>query len=81
MDNGDIGERILRFKKAVEGSKSKVSQLEGALSEVSKRLKKEFSVKSLQEAEAELSSIQEKRKDLEGTIRDELEKLEQQFEW
>lgn len=76
--NEELGQRLLKLKGSIEKKKSERSELQGELKSVTKQLKDEFGVSTVEEAkklqaekEAELAKLKE---DIESKI-EEIEEL------
>ena len=68
-----------RLKKRADKAKSDAAKAEGALEELTKKLKEEFQVETLEDAEILLVKLQVEEKELEGKYKTELLAFETQW--
>jgi len=77
----EIAKSLGELKKQIEESKRKVAQLEGREEEQLKRLKTDFDVSTIGEAQKLLDKKGILRDKMKKTITEKYESLKKQFEW
>jgi len=77
----EIAKSLGELKKQIEESKRKVAQLEGRKEEQLKRLKTDFDVSTIGEAQKLLDKKGILRDKMKKTITEKYESLKKQFEW
>jgi hypothetical protein len=74
-------ERLLEMKKQVDAAKTSADQAEGALRQLKASLETEFGVKTFEEADIMLTSLEAEDKALEARENEIMAKLEKDYEW
>jgi flagellar biosynthesis chaperone FliJ len=74
-------EDLSKLGKEIETAKKSVDQLEGRRTEVLERLKTEFDVKSVDEAEVVLDQLDKDILKMDETINKEFAELKEKFTW
>ena len=80
MASNDV-DRLLSLKKEIEQAKLDHASIEGAINQNLKRLKDEFGVRSVEQAQAKLVKLKEQRTELQNDIEDIVKKLEERYSW
>lgn len=81
MEMKEIQQEVAKLGNEIETAKQEVSQLKGRKEEILKRLKEEFGVSSLEEAETLLDKEVVKLEELETKIKADFEELKGLFSW
>jgi len=81
METDDIIKDLNELQKQIAEGKRKVAQLEGRKEEQLKRLKVEFDVSTIAEAQKLLVKKETLRDKMKNTIIEKYESLKKQFEW
>ena len=63
-----LEQELLDIKKKIDAAKTEKAQIEGALTQLMERLKSEFQLSSVEEAEEKLAQLKEESSKLQGEI-------------
>lgn len=77
----NIEQKLMDMKKKVEKAKTEVAQAQGAIEQLNKRMKEEFGVDNIDDAEDLLTKIQKEGEDLAEEIREKMAALESNYDW
>ena len=77
MKNKELGRRLLDLKERIEDQKQKRAEMQGALKSLMQRLKQEFDIESVDQAEEKVKKEEAELRDLETDIREKIEELEE----
>jgi len=69
------------LKEAIEESKELLARCEGRKQELEARLKKEFGIESLTEAEERIKALRDEINELEKKLERRFKKLKERYEW
>ena len=75
----ELGQRLLRLKEQLERKKAERTELQGQLKSVMEMLKRQYGVKTLEEARAKMEELEREVKKYEAEIYEGLEKVEKLF--
>ncbi|RLG23860.1 hypothetical protein DRN85_08600 [Methanosarcinales archaeon] len=75
----ELGQRLLRLKEQLEQKKAERTELQGQLKSVMEMLKKQYGVKTLEEARAKMEEMEREVREYETEIYKGLEKVEELF--
>jgi hypothetical protein len=76
-NNEELGGRLLKLKGAIEKKKSERSELQGELKSITKQLKDEFGVATVEEAKKLQEKKETERTELQGDIAVAIEEIEE----
>lgn len=74
-------EKLNEMKRAVDSIKAEKSKLEGKLESIMQRLKDEFKIKSIKEADKLLKELKSKELALMKELEERMENLEKEYDW
>lgn len=74
-------DKLLMMKRKITEAKSKVDQSKGALEQLENRLKSEFSVATIEEAEELVSKLETSIDQVEGDKNEIIAALEDDYDW
>lgn len=77
----DIERKLLDMKEQIDEAKMKVAESKGALDELHKRMKTEFKVSNINEAQKLLADMQNRIQTIEADILKMTEDLERRYKW
>lgn len=77
----NVEKRLLEMKEQISNARRLVDQAEGKQESVLERLKKVFSVDTIEEAEEKLGELKTKHKSMEEKIEKKMDELERKYVW
>lgn len=77
----DTTEKLLKIKGLIEAAERQVAQIEGRLQSAHERLKKEFQIETVEEAQKELKRMDEDLTQMEIELAAGVEALEKAYPW
>jgi predicted nucleic acid-binding Zn-ribbon protein len=76
-----VTERLTKMKSAIEDAQRQEAQIQGRLESAFERLKSEFGIENIKDAESELAKMDKDLAERELKINKEVEELEKKYNW
>jgi predicted nucleic acid-binding Zn-ribbon protein len=76
-----LSQTLLSMKEKIEGAKEKRAQLKGELNELMRRLKQDYGITNIKQAEKKVKEMQAQIVEMDKEIEAGVAKLEKDYEW